>query len=119
MIMKKISLMKLFALIVIFISSSSLYSQEYQVTFSAPSDESIVILPVPNLEIALKSELSLLANNKKIDSDITVLNTWHNNESSKYIRLLSINISNYKNTEPAPHSTIFSLKWTHDNKAYL
>ena len=117
MIMKKISLMKLFALIVIFISSSSLYSQEYQVTFSAPSDESIVILPVPNLEIALKSELSLLANNKKIDSDITVLNTWHNNESSKYIRLLSINISNYKNTEPAPHSTIFSLKWTHDKKA--
>jgi hypothetical protein len=117
MIMKKISLMKIFALIVIFISSSSLYSQEYKITFSAPSDEAIVILPVPNLEIALKSELSLLANNEKIDSDITVLNTWHNNESSKYIRLLSINISNYKNTEPAPHSTIFSLKWTHDKKA--
>ena len=114
--MNKINRIKLFTVLMILIASQPIYSQEYQITFSAPANESVFILPVPNLKIAITSELSLHINDKKIASDFAVLNTWHNNKSSKFIRLLAIDISNYKNLEQSPHSIMFSLKWTHAEK---
>ena len=109
--MNKIKLVKLFTLLLTLIASIPLYSQEYRITFSAPVNESVFILPVPNLKIAINTKLSLHINDEKIASDFAVLNTWHNNQSSKFIRLLAIDISNHENLKQPPHSIKFSLKW--------
>jgi hypothetical protein len=109
--MNKIKLVKLFTLLLTLIASIPLYSQESRITFSAPVNESVFILPVPNLKIAINTKLSLHINDEKIASDFAVLNTWHNNQSSKFIRLLAIDISNHENLKQPPHSIKFSLKW--------
>jgi len=108
-----VNLMKLLGIVFIFIISSAALSDEYQIQFSAPVNKTILILPVPNMKIALNSKLSLISDSPDIDADIVVLDTWNNNNSQEFIRLLSIRTNK---SGKIRHNTNFTLLWTTTSK---
>jgi hypothetical protein len=113
--MQNFYLMKFMATVFILIISSLGQTKEYEVQFSAPTEETVFLLPVPHKEIALASQLSLVSNGIKVECDIVVLNIWNSNSQQKFIRLLSIEISKHDKIEP--NQTVnFTLRWDSGKK---
>jgi len=99
--------------ILFFIVSLSTSSQEYKIQFTTPINETLFILPIPNLKIALNSTVNLISDGNEIECDIVALNVWNSNTSQRFVRLLSINI-NKKNITKRPST--FTLTWAESKK---
>lgn len=113
--MRNINLMRFLTAIFIFILPSPGHSKESSIQFSAPEQETIFILPVPNNELALTSELSLLREGKILECDFSVLTIWNSDKQKKFIRLLSIKINNSDNAQQNKAAT-FTLRWSRKTK---
>ncbi|PCI57699.1 MAG: hypothetical protein COB45_02605 [Gammaproteobacteria bacterium] len=102
-------------LIFCFISLKSM-SQDYTIEFSAPGNETMLLLPVPNMKIALNSTFNVTSKDEKINATFSVLNTWNTDNKKKYIRLLSIKLKG-EHSSAEKKSLNFTLSWTNSTKS--
>jgi hypothetical protein len=108
--------MKLFAVMFIFILSSEGKSKENTIEFSAPADESTLLLPVPNMQISSNSVLKITQQGKVLNASFSLLNTWNTATPQKFIRLLSIKLSDISRIENE-EIVNYNLNWTTASKA--
>ncbi|MDO6506832.1 hypothetical protein Q4506_08865 [Colwellia sp. 4_MG-2023] len=102
----------------LFISLISFRSiaQVVSIEFSAPANESILILPVPNMKIASNSSLKITQQGKTINASFYSLNIWDTDKTEKFVRLLTIKLKNVKNkTKDKPLN--FILSWSQSNRS--
>jgi hypothetical protein len=106
-------LIKRLSILFLFIISSSVLSQEYKIQFTTPINETLFILPVPNLKISLNSTVNLISDGREIECDIVALNVWNSNNAQKFVRLLSIKINKKNITK---QNSTFTLAWVESKK---
>lgn len=128
--MHRINLVILLVLMFILMKSSAGQTKVYITEFSAPANKSILLLPVPNMQIALNSALKITQQGKSIDASFYLLNSWNTDNAQKFIRLLSIKLGDVTNRENEK-LVHYKLSWAttstnikqsplaHDVKPYL
>jgi len=92
------------------------FAQSTSIEFSVPSNESILLLPVPNMKIPLNSALIITQQDKIINASYSLLKVWNTDNTPKFVRLLAIQLTNKvsaKDNKPLN----YRLKWSHSNKS--
>lgn len=101
-------------LVISFISFKSI-AQDSSIAFSAPSNQTILLLPVPDKQMASNSLLKITQQGKKISASYSLLNTWNTKENQKFVRLLAIqltHVNNSVNNKPLN----YTLSWSDSHK---
>jgi hypothetical protein len=113
--MRNTKMKQLLIILIFCIISLKGMSQDHTIPFSAPSNETVFIMPVPNMKMALNSTLKVMIDDEMIDATFSVLNTWNTDNKQKHIRLLLIILkSEHPSGEEA--SINLTLSWSKSTK---
>ncbi len=106
----------IFTFLFIFCISFKGIAQDSSIEFSAPSKQSILLLPVPDKQMASNSSLKITQQGKNVSASYSLLNTWNAKENQKFVRLLAIQLTHVSSTVKNKPLN-YTLSWNNSNKA--